>query len=146
MSGDLGQFDENGALHIVGRKKDLIIRGGHNIYPATIEELAQRHPAILKVAAYPVDHERLGEQVCLAVITRDGTEVTAQEMLAHLLEFGLSKYDLPEHFIAMSSFPMTASGKILKRELVELTRAGKLVPQAVRTGASATPNMERKAI
>lgn len=146
MSGDLGQFDENGALHIVGRKKDLIIRGGHNIYPATIEELAQRHPAILKVAAYPVDHERLGEQVCLAFITRDGTEVTAQEILAHLLEFGLSKYDLPEHFIAMSSFPMTASGKILKRELIELTRAGKLVPQAVRTSASAPLNMERKVI
>lgn len=146
MSGDLGQFDENGALHIVGRKKDLIIRGGHNIYPATIEELAQRHPAILKVAAYPVDHERLGEQVCLAVITRDGASVSAQEILAHLLEFGLSKYDLPEHFIVMSSFPMTASGKILKRELIELTRAGKLVPHALRANASAPINKERKVI
>lgn len=136
MSGDLGQFDEKGALHIVGRKKDLIIRGGHNIYPTTIEELAQRHPGVLKVAAYPVAHDRLGEQVCLAVIPREGFRLSAQEVLAHLLDSGLSKYDLPEHFIVMDVFPMTASGKILKRELIEQTRAGKLLPLAVRASTS----------
>lgn len=138
LSGDLGQFDEKGALRIVGRKKDLIIRGGHNIYPVTIEELAQRHPKVLKVAAYPVAHERLGEQVCLAVIPRQGTSLEAEEMLQHLAQAGLSKYDMPEHFIAMDAFPMTASGKILKRDLVELTRAGKITPHPVRLNVPQT--------
>ena len=72
MSGDLGRFDAHGNLQIVGRKKDLIIRGGHNIHPAHIENLALKHPGVLKAAAYPVADQRLGERVCLAVIARDG--------------------------------------------------------------------------
>jgi acyl-CoA synthetase len=133
MSGDLGQFDDHGALRIVGRKKDLIIRGGHNIYPARIEELALRHPGVLKVAAYPVSHERLGEQVCLAAIARSGATLQVDDILQHLREAGLSKYDMPEYFICLESFPMTASGKIIKRDLVELTRSGTIVPRPVRT-------------
>ena len=131
MSGDLGQFDDHGALRIVGRKKDLIIRGGHNIYPARIEELALRHPGVLKVAAYPVSHARLGEQVCLAAIARPGVVLEAGDVLQHLREAGLSKYDMPEYFVCLEAFPMTASGKIIKRDLVELTRAGTVVPRPV---------------
>jgi len=132
MSGDLGCFDARGNLQIVGRKKDLIIRGGHNIHPARIENLALRHPAILKAAAFPIADQRLGERVCLAVIARDGTAVSADEALAHLAAAGLSKYDMPEYFIAMDAFPLTASGKILKRELVEWTKTGRIAPQPVR--------------
>ena len=75
MSGDLGTLDERGCLRIVGRKKDLIIRGGHNIHPARIEDLAHRHPAVLKAAAFGVADERLGEKVCLAIICREGERV-----------------------------------------------------------------------
>lgn len=132
MSGDLGRLDAKGNLQIVGRKKDLIIRGGYNIHPAHIENLALKHPAVLKAAAYPVADPRLGERVCLAVIARDGTRLNAEELLAHLNAAGLSKYDMPEYFVKMDSFPLTASGKILKRELVERTRAGKIVPEPVR--------------
>jgi acyl-CoA synthetase len=132
MSGDLGRFDAHGNLQIVGRKKDLIIRGGHNIHPARIENLALTHPAVLKAAAYPVADSRLGERVCLAIIARDGTRLDGEALLAHLSAAGLSKYDMPEYFVAMDAFPLTASGKILKRELVERTRAGKIVPEAVR--------------
>lgn len=132
MSGDLGQLDERGNLHIVGRKKDLIIRGGHNIHPSTIENLAVRHPAVAKAAAYPVADERLGERVCLAVIAREGTTVDGPELLAHLHDQGLSRYDMPEYFLCLDAFPLTASGKILKRELVEWTRAGRVQPLAVR--------------
>ena len=71
LSGDLGRFDAKGNLQIVGRKKDLIIRGGHNIYPIGIEILAIKHPSVLKAAAFPVAVERLGERVCLAGILRD---------------------------------------------------------------------------
>jgi acyl-CoA synthetase len=132
MSGDLGRCDARGNLQIVGRKKDLIIRGGHNIYPAHIENLTVKHPAVLKAAAFPVADERLGERVCLAIITRDGTPVDADQMFDHLNEHGLSKYDMPEYFVCLDAFPQTASGKILKRELVEWAKAGRIRPGAVR--------------
>ncbi len=132
MSGDLGRFDENGCLQIVGRKKDLIIRGGHNIYPAHIEDLAHRHSGVAKAAAVPVADKRLGERVCLAIIASGERQPSAQEILNHLHDVGLSKYDMPEFFICMGAFPLTASGKILKRELVEWIRTGKIQPAPVR--------------
>jgi acyl-CoA synthetase len=138
MSGDLGRIDARGNLQIVGRKKDLIIRGGHNIHPAHIENLAVTCPEIVKAAAYPIADERLGERVCLAVIPRDGVAVEAMKVLEHLNDQGLSKYDMPEYFIALEAFPMTASGKILKRELVEWTKSGRITPQPVRWAAQST--------
>ena len=132
MSGDLGTLDERGCLRFVGRKKDLIIRGGHNIHPARIEDLAHRHPAVLKAAAFGVADERLGEKVCLALIVRDGERVAADAMLDHLHAVGLSKYDMPEYFVALDAFPLTASGKILKRELVQWAKIGRIQPQPCR--------------
>ncbi|HZN25925.1 MAG TPA: class I adenylate-forming enzyme family protein [Burkholderiales bacterium] len=132
MSGDLGRMDGRGNLQIVGRKKDLIIRGGHNIYPARIENLAIKHPDVLKAAAYPVTDERLGEKVCIAVVTREGASIDGVQLLSHLHECGLSKYDMPEYYLALEEFPMTASGKVLKRELVEWTKGGRVTPQPVR--------------
>ncbi len=84
MSGDLGRFDPNGNLEIVGRKKDLIIRGGHNIHPAKIEDLTMRHPAVARCAAFAVADERLGEKVCLSVIFHDGAGAEPDELLRHL--------------------------------------------------------------
>lgn len=130
LSGDLGRFDSQGNLVIVGRKKDLIIRGGHNIHPAHIEEYAHRHPAVKKAAAFGVPDERLGEKVCLALIA-DGA-VDADDMLQHLAREGLSKFDMPEYFMVLPEFPLTASGKILKRELVQWVRDGRAQPQPVR--------------
>jgi len=136
MSGDLGVMDENGCLIIVGRKKDLIIRGGHNIHPAHIEELAMRHQGVERAAAFAVPDERLGEKVCLSIIARAGKQVDPQDMLDHLATCGLSKYDMPEYFIGLDAFPLTASGKILKRELVEMARVGKIQPVPVRYKAA----------
>ncbi|MCC7275749.1 MAG: acyl--CoA ligase [Alphaproteobacteria bacterium] len=136
LSGDLGRIDERGCLVFVGRKKDLIIRGGHNIHPARIEDLAMRHPRILRAAAVPIPDERLGERVCLLVITDDGGPIDGGEVLRHLDAAGLSRYDMPEHFLAMEAFPLTASGKVLKRELAAWAREGRIAPVAVRwTGA-----------
>ena len=128
LSGDLGSMDEHGNLKIEGRLKDLIIRGGHNIYPSRIEALAVSHADIAKAAAFPVPDERLGEKVCLAIL---GT-VEADEVLAHLAAAGLSKYDMPEWFLRMDAFPLTPSGKILKRELVAMVERGEIAPQPVR--------------
>jgi acyl-CoA synthetase len=132
MSGDLGTLDERGCLRLVGRKKDLIIRGGHNIHPARLEDLAHRHPAVLKAAAFGVPDERLGEKVCLALIARAGESVGADAMLNHLHVIGLSKYDMPEYFIVLDAFPLTASGKILKRELVQWAKNGRIRPEEIR--------------
>jgi acyl-CoA synthetase len=115
-------------LKIVGRSKDLIIRGGHNIYPAHIEALALRHAGVARAACFPVADERLGERVCIAVMGG----VAPEELLAHLGREGLSRYDMPEYFVRVEAFPLTASGKILKRELVEMVKRGELVPAAVR--------------
>ncbi|HJV87555.1 MAG TPA: class I adenylate-forming enzyme family protein [Noviherbaspirillum sp.] len=132
MSGDLGMFDANGCLIIMGRKKDLIIRGGHNIHPSTIEDLAITHSAVLKAAAFPIADDRLGEKVCLAVTTHGGEAPGAEEMLRHLHDAGLSKFDMPEYYIPLEEFPLTASGKILKRELVEWVKQGRIAPAPVR--------------
>lgn len=131
LSGDLGRFDEHGNLEIVGRKKDLIIRGGHNIHPAHIEEYAHRHPAVKKAAAFGVADERLGEKVCLAIICNDNAPV-ADEMLQHLASEGLSKFDMPEFYAVVKEFPLTPSGKILKRELMQWVASGRLQPEPVR--------------
>ncbi|MGB7302926.1 MAG: class I adenylate-forming enzyme family protein [Burkholderiaceae bacterium] len=130
MSGDLGSFDDAGNLRIDGRIKDLIIRGGHNIYPVHIEALAHRHQKIQKAAAFPIADDRLGEKVCLAIIG----SISAAQALEHLAAQGLSKYDMPEYFVNLTEMPLTPSGKILKRELIEMVRRGDLAPQPVRAG------------
>ncbi|MGH8666391.1 MAG: class I adenylate-forming enzyme family protein [Burkholderiales bacterium] len=132
MSGDLGILDAQGRLRIVGRKKHIIIRGGRNIHPARIEDLARAHPAVLKAAAFPVADERLGERVCIGVVLRAGQSLAPDELLLHLRTRGLSKYDLPEYYLALDALPLTASGKVLKRALVEQVAAGRLRPKAVR--------------
>jgi acyl-CoA synthetase len=106
----------------------LIIRGGHNIYPAHIEALALRHDEVEKVAVFPVPDERLGERACIAVIGA----VNGDALLLHLDAQGLSKFDMPEYFLRVESFPLTASGKILKRELVEMAKRGAIAPTPIR--------------
>ena len=140
MSGDLGRFDERGNLQVVGRMKDLIIRGGHNIYPARIEDLAHRHSGVSKAVCFPVADVRLGERVCLAVVPKTTPGPGVEEMLAHLDVAGLSKYDMPEYYIVMPEFPMTASGKTLKRELVAWARDGRIQPTPCRARGANKPS------
>jgi acyl-CoA synthetase len=132
MTGDLARLDERGNLQIAGRKKDLIIRGGHNIYPVRIEDYTMRHMGVAKAAVFAVADERLGERVCLAVIPRANAAPAPMELLKHLSDQGLSKYDMPEFFLELDNFPLTASGKVLKRRLVEMVAQGLLKPQPVR--------------
>jgi acyl-CoA synthetase (AMP-forming)/AMP-acid ligase II len=125
MSGDLGRLDARGCLEIMGRKKDLIIRGGRNIYPARIEDLALKHPAVARAAAFAVPDRRLGEKVCLAIVPA-GAAPAPEAVLAHLRAAGLPVYDMPEYFAALDAFPLTASGKVLKRTLVEWAKDGRI--------------------
>jgi len=132
MTGDLGSLDEQGYLRIAGRSKDIIIRGGHNIHPARVEELATRHPAVQRAAAVPVKDPRLGEKVCLVIVPRAGMTVTPDEVLAHLDTAGLSKFDMPEYFVELAEIPLTPNGKMLKRAIVDDIVHGRIVPQPVR--------------
>ncbi len=137
LSGDLGSIDDKGNLKIEGRLKDLIIRGGHNIYPAEIEALALRHSEVEKVAVFPIPDERLGEKICIALIG----SLKPEPLLEHLALEGLSKYDMPEKFVRVDEFPLTASGKILKRELVEMAKRGEFQMLSIRFNtAKAAPS------
>ncbi len=128
LSGDLGYLDQNGNLHVSGRLKDLIIRGGHNIYPAHIEALALRSPHITRAAVFPIPDERLGERACIAIVG----DLDGSRTLEHLAAEGLSRYDMPEYFLSLPSFPLTASGKVLKRELMNMLALNEISPVAVR--------------
>jgi len=131
LTGDLGTIDESGCLRIVGRKKEMVIRGGRNIYPGIIEDLAHSHPHIRKAAVFPVPDPRLGEKACLGMIWEGEESPDYLSVLQYLYENGLSKYDMPEYVALIDAFPMTASGKILKRELTRAVVAGELVPEPV---------------
>jgi acyl-CoA synthetase (AMP-forming)/AMP-acid ligase II len=132
MTGDLGWIDEAGYLRVTGRKKDVIIRCGRNIHPMRIEALALQHDAIEKAAAFPVADARLGERICLAVVVCGDRQVDPEALLEHLDASGLSRYDMPEFILPLSEMPLTASGKLLKRELVQRVAEGRVRPLPVR--------------
>jgi acyl-CoA synthetase len=137
MTGDLGWLNDDGYLRVVGRQKDVIVRGGRNIYPGHIEALAMRHDAIERAAAFPVADPRLGERLCLAVVARENKPLDPEAILEHLDLAGLSKYDMPEYILPVDEMPLTASGKVLKRELVRSVEEGRLQPLLVRFHAAA---------
>lgn len=134
MTGDLGRIDADGYVTITGRLKEIIIRGGHNIHPARIEQLAMKFPRVERAAALGVADERLGEKVCLVLMSKDGGEITAGEILPHLDRAGLSRFDMPEYLLNVPEIPLSPSGKILKRALVPDIASGQLRPDPVRFG------------
>ena len=132
MTGDLGWLDDAGYLRITGRKKDIIVRGGRNIYPAAIEALAVRCDGIEKAAAFAVPDARLGERICLAVVICPGLQLDPAELLRDLEAGGLAKYALPEFLLPLAAMPLTASGKIIKHELMRWVAEGRVEPIALR--------------
>ncbi|MEE2761044.1 MAG: class I adenylate-forming enzyme family protein [Pseudomonadota bacterium] len=137
MTGDLGWVDEDGFIRITGRKKDVIIRGGHNINPVHIETLAVRHALVERAAVIPVSDERLGEKACIVLQLKGGATLKVDELLAYLDDCKLSKYDMPEYFLVLDTIPLTPSGKLHKRELVAWVEDGQIkpMPSHFRSGA-----------
>ncbi|MFF3308727.1 AMP-binding protein [Streptomyces sp. NPDC002952] len=116
-TGDLAVMREDGYVEIVGRIKDMIIRGGENIYPREIEEFLYAHPKIADVQVVGVPHERYGEEVLACVIPRDPGDPLTLEELRAFCEGQLAHYKIPSALRVLESFPMTVSGKVRKIEL-----------------------------
>ena len=117
-TGDLGVMRDDGYLQITGRLKDMIIRGGENIYPREIEDLLAEHPAVAQAAVYGVPDERYGEQVAVALTARPGIRVDTAE-LAEFVGARLARHKVPRHWRIVDELPTNASGKIQKFVLVE---------------------------
>jgi long-chain acyl-CoA synthetase len=115
-SGDLGRRDADGWYYIVDRSKDMIIRGGYNVYPREIEEVLMSHPDVSLAAVIGVPHESHGEEVKAFVILEDGASVTEDELVAWGKD-QMAAYKYPRIVEFVPALPMTATGKILKREL-----------------------------
>jgi long-chain acyl-CoA synthetase len=116
-TGDIGRFDEEGFLYIEDRAKDMILRGGENVYCAEIESAIYTHPAIHEAAVFGIPHERLGEEVAVALVLRDGVAFDADELRAHI-GAKLASFKVPAHvFVRTEPLPRNAAGKFLKRQL-----------------------------
>ncbi|MCW2608052.1 MAG: long-chain fatty acid--CoA ligase [Frankiales bacterium] len=117
-TGDLGTKDEDGYVTIVDRKKDMIIRGGYNVYPRDVEEVLLRHPAVGQVAVIGLPHPSHGEEVT-AVVIRSGEDDADESALIAWSKEKLAAYKYPRRIVFADAFPLGPSGKVLKRELVE---------------------------
>jgi cyclohexanecarboxylate-CoA ligase len=117
QTGDQAIMEEDGYVSLVGRSKDIIIRGGENIPVYRLENLLYRHPAIVDVAVVGVPHERLGERACAVVVPEPGQHLTLEKVTEFLLAEGLSKHFLPERLELVEQLPKTQSGKIRKFEI-----------------------------
>lgn len=117
-TGDLATMDEHGYVIITGRLKDMIIRGGENVYPREIEEFLYRHEEIMDVQVIGVPDERYGEKVAACIVPKEGVTLTAEDIKA-FCKGQLSHYKIPEYYYFVKDYPMTASGKIQKYKLRE---------------------------
>lgn len=119
-TGDLGCIDEDGYLILLGRIKDVIIRGGSNISPVQIEKLATSHPDVVSAACVPVPDEDLGQRVCICLAMREGTGlISLKELTDYLKSQGLEVNKLPEYLQFYRQLPMTPAGKVNKKQLKE---------------------------
>nr|BAH56668.1 putative acyl-CoA synthetase [Rhodococcus sp. HI-31] len=115
-TGDMATRDEDGFYFIVDRKKDIIIRGGYNVYPREIEEVLYEHPAVREVAVIGLPHPTYGEEVAAAITLRPGAEATPEE-LRQYVKSRVAAYKYPRHVWLADKLPKGATGKILKREI-----------------------------
>ncbi|MDX1428838.1 MAG: class I adenylate-forming enzyme family protein [Rhodothermales bacterium] len=121
-TGDLGMLDEDGYLHVVGRQKDTVLRGGYTIYPREIEVVVNLHPAVEDVVVVGVENEVLGELICACILPVEGAIVTGEE-IKDFCKGQIASYKVPDLIRFVDSFPMTGSGKVKRVELARMVSA-----------------------
>src|SRR5690606_12994747 len=119
-SGDLARRNADGSIRIVGRLKDMIIRGGQNISAREVEDLIMEHPACQAVALVGIPDARLGERGCAVLVPRPGATLDLPELVRFLEEKGIAKFKLPERLVLVDSLPVTPSGKIQKFRIKQM--------------------------
>jgi len=119
LTGDLAMLEEDGYVRIVGRRKEMIIRAGHNIYPREVEDVVRAHPAVEDVCVVGIPHEILGEQVCACVVPVEGAVVRGEDITEFARE-QMADYKVPDLVRFFDALPMTASGKVKRRELAQV--------------------------
>lgn len=122
-SGDLGKFDEDGLLYIVDRKKDMILRGGENVYPVEVEEVLYQIPELLEAAVIGVPHEVYGEVPKAYIVLKEGKTLTEEDVRTYCLT-QLAKYKVPAEVEVIEELPRNASGKVLKHTLRSAEKIG----------------------
>jgi long-chain acyl-CoA synthetase len=121
-TGDIARIDKDGFIFIVDRKKDMVLRGGENVYCAEVESTLYRHPAVAECSVFGVPDDRLGEEVGAAVVLKPGETLTADALREHCAAT-MAKHKVPRYIWFLSALPRNASGKFVKRDLKEqLTR------------------------
>ena len=116
-TGDVARVDDDGYYYIVDRKKDLIIRGGFNVYPREVEEVLYEHPAVLEAAVIGLPHDSLGEEIGAAIALREGQSASPEELQAFVKE-RLAAYKYPRRLWLVDSLPKGPTGKIMRRLVV----------------------------
>jgi acyl-CoA synthetase (AMP-forming)/AMP-acid ligase II len=116
VTGDLGKLDADGYLYIVGRSKDVIIRGGNNVHATDVEHALVQHEAVMEVAVVGAPHPVLGEDVVAFVVLHPGAQATSDELHDFGLEY-LADYKVPRQFVFVDSLPRNPTGKVVKPEL-----------------------------
>ena len=133
-SGDMGYVDEDGYFFIVDRKKEMIIRGGYNVYPREIEEILYGHPAVGEAAVIGIPHDQYGEEVGAAVALKPGARATPEELREYVKE-RVAAYKYPRHIWFVEELPIGATGKTLKRQIKPPTAlSDRAAAHAVHTG------------
>jgi acyl-CoA synthetase (AMP-forming)/AMP-acid ligase II len=122
-TGDLGVQEPDGTLYIRGRRNELILRGGANVYPAEVERALQDHPSVAECAVFGVPDRRLGERVVAVVVLADGAAASAEDLQAHCRE-RIARYKVPERIAFAASLPRNAMSKVVKRALAPLFEPG----------------------
>jgi len=112
-TGDVAVIDENGYGKIVGRMKDMIIRGGENIYPREVEEFLHTHPSIMEAQAFGVSDERMGEELCAWIKLNNGCSLNEEEV-RQFCKGKISHFKIPKYISFVTEFPTTVTGKIQK--------------------------------
>jgi acyl-CoA synthetase len=132
LHADIATIDENGYLTVVGRKSEIIIRGGKNISAAVVEDAVSTHPSVALAAAVPMPDPLFGERVCVYVELRSGASLTLDELIDSLAGQGMSKENYPEHLVVLEQLPRSSGGKVAK---------GQLTADAARRAPNSSPGI-----
>ncbi|MGL5929982.1 MAG: AMP-binding enzyme, partial [Dermatophilaceae bacterium] len=136
-TGDIAVMDDDGYVQITGRIKDMVIRGGENVYPREVEEFLHTHPDVLDVQVVGVPDERYGEELCAWVRMTEGAEPLTAEQVREFAAGRLAHFKVPRYVVVVEEFPMTVTGKVRKVEMRERSVAELGLAPTPDRGASA---------